>query len=475
MGTLSRAVGRRDLTSGPVVRNLLWLAAPVAVGMVLHALYNLVDAFWLGKWSKQALAAPGVSMPFFFFVIAFGTGLSTAGTALVAQHTGAGRHREADRAAAQTILLLCGLAVILGGPMLVLAPQLLRLARVPADVAPKAAVYLRILLPGLPLMAVTISYAAILRALGDTVTVVLIGVAANALNMVLDPVLIFGLAGAPSLGIGGAALATLTSQCIGAAACYALLRRHHGGLTITWADLRPDWPVLRKAFSVGLPVAVSNSVTSVGFAVFQTMINSLGTVVIGAFTIGFRVIHFFNVPSQAMAVAAAPVVGQALGAGKPALARRAVLVSAGLVAAVMFLPLAFLIWKGQLVARAFVNDPEVIAESRNFFLIVPASSYFFGVLMVLMAAFYGSGHTRPVMVLAILRLWVLRVPAGYLLAFVAGWGSRGVYAGMAIGNVTCALVAFWLFCTVRWQRAVVPTGDQQPEELPRTPAERAGE
>ena len=461
-GTRIQAAGRRDLTSGSLVRNLLTLAVPVALGTVLHSLYSLVDAFWLGRWSTQALAAPGVCMPLFFFVVAFGMGLGHAGTALISQHTGAGNHRDAERAAAQVLLMLCATAVLVGTPMFLLTSQVLRLVKAPPDVAPQALVYLRILMPGLPLVALTIGYSAVLRGLGDTVTVVVITALANVLNLVLDPLLIFGWGGMPRLGVGGAALASLISQSVGAMACYVLLRRGHRGLRITRGDLKPDLPIIRQALSIGLPMAVSNSSASIGFAVFQTMVNSLGSTVVGAFTIGLRVTHFFNVPSQAMAMAAAPVVGQALGARKPGLARRAVLTSALLVAAVMCLPMAFLIWKGQLVARAFVADPNVIAESRVFFLTVPASSYFFGVLMVLMAAFYGSGHTRPAMVLSIIRLWAVRLPLAYVLGFVLNWGSLGVYIGMVTGNIVCAFVAFWLFWSGNWQRAVVRTSSGGP-------------
>jgi len=431
--------------------------------MVLHAFYNLIDAFWLGKLGRQALAAPGVCMPVFFFVIAFGMGLGHAATAMVAQHAGAGRHRKADHAAAQVLLLLCAFAGVLAVPMMIAAPRLLTLARVPRDVVGPATTYLRVLMPGLPLIAFTIGYAAVLRALGDTITALLVGAAANVLNVVLDPLLIFGWAGVPAMGVGGAALATLISQLVAALACCVLVRRRHLGLRILPADLKPDWPVIRKAVAIGIPMAVSNSSNSLGFAVFQVMINTLGTAVVGAFTLGFRVIHLFSVPGQAMAMAAAPVVGQALGAGKPRLARRAVLLSAALVGGMMVTPLAFLIWQGQLVARLFVTDPEVVTEARMFFLVVPASSYFFGVLMVLGAAFLGSGHTRPVMMISIVRTWVLRLPLAYVLYKYLELGAIGIYLGMVGSNILAALLAFWLFWAGGWQSAVVSAAAVEPE------------
>jgi len=448
---------KRDLTAGSLPATLFGLAWPIAVGTILHASYSLWDAYWLGKVSKEVLAAPAASMPFQFFGIAFGMGFASAGTALVAQHTGAGNHRQADHAAGQTILILCGLITALALPIALFAPQLFALFRVPSEVQPQGLSYLRIVMAGMPLMAFAMSYGSVLRALGDTLTVVIIGLIANAANVVLDPILIRGWGPIPSLGATGAALATVNARLLEAVACYYFLRRGRAGLHIKLSDLKPDWPVIRRTLSVGLPAAIANSSNSVGFAVYTAMVNSLGTVVMGATFIGFRIIHFFRVPAESMAMAAAPVVGQALGAGKPQLARRAVWASTMGVAAAMFLPFLLLTLGGRTVAALFVDDAGVVAEARRFFYLVPLSSYCFGVLMVLMAAFYGSGHTRPVMALSLIRLWGLRIPIAYVLAFKCGMGSLGLYTGMATANIVAAGLAVSLFVKGGWQSAIVET------------------
>ena len=429
----------------------------MAADSAIRSLYNLADAFWLGRWGKAGLAAPGVSMPFFFIAIAFGMGFGNAGTSVVSQYTGAKRYRQADRAAAQTLLLLCGLALLFAVPLIVFTPQLLNLAQVPADARAQAVPYLRVLSFGMPFIAFNIAYGSILRALGDTVTVLIIGGINNVINIVLDPFLIFGWGGLPEMGAAGAAVAGLISVGIGSVISYIFLRRGRAGLRVRLRDFKPDWPILRRILSIGFPAALNNSSTSVGFTILQVMINTLGTTVIGAFTVGFRVIFFFNIPTYAMSAAAAPVVGQSLGAGRPRLARRSVWLSAGLIAAIMFLPAVLLTWQGGTVAAAFSDSPGVVREARKFFLLMPLSSYFFGVLMVLMAAFYGSGHTRPAMVVGLLRSFALRLPIAYGLAFLAGWGSMGIYAGWITGNVTCALLTLYLFYRGGWETPTVET------------------
>ncbi len=452
---------KRDLTSGSLGWHLFRLAAPTALGSVMHSLYNLVDAFWLGKAGRVPLAAPGLAAPLFFIVVSVGYGFGIGGTALVSQYTGAGRAEEAERAAGQTILLLCTIVLCMALPVILLAPHLLRLFQAPDEALATASIYLRIFMLGLPFMAFTMAYGSVLRALGDTITVVVALTMGHVANLVLDPILIFGWGRIPAMGAGGAALASVMGQALSAVLCFVSLRMGRAGLRLRWCDMRPDWPMLKRAAAVGLPAAVSSGINSGGYAAFQIIINTLGTTVVTAMTVGWRVLHFFNWPMHAISSAATPIVGQALGAGKPEQARRVVTMSARLFGIGMLVPTALLMWHGKAVARFFIDDAEVVAEAGRFFLVVPASTYCFGMLMVLMAAFYGSGHTRVAMAVSIVRVVVVRLPVAFLLAYACGLGSTGAFLGMVSGNVVAAGLALWLFLRGGWQTAVVHEGDER--------------
>jgi putative MATE family efflux protein len=448
------------------------MALPILAGMALNSLYSLVDAFWLGKMrvgAREALAAVGPTAALTFIVVAFGMGFGSGGTALVAQHTGAKRPRQADQAAGQTLLLLTLVTTVMAALMFIFAPQMLSLLQTPAEVKPQALAFLRILLIGMPFIAFNIGYGSALRALGDTLTMVMVGVCTNLLNFGLSPLLIFGWGPVPAMGIRGAATVGAFAEVLTAVSCVVLLRRGRSGLRLTWADFRPNKQIIRQIFRIGLPAGVSMSSNSLGFLVLQGMINSLGTTVMGAYTIGSRITEIFGIPASALAMSTAPVVGQALGAGKPEVARRAVRTSVTLFAFGMLAPYVLIMAEGHIVARAFIRDARVIAEAGRFFLIVPASNYFFNVLMVLMSAFYGSGHTRPIMVISLLRQWVLRVPMALLLGFVAGWGSFGIYFGLAGANVIAAVLAWRVFSMGEWERGVVPSRTETPDAAPAAP------
>jgi putative MATE family efflux protein len=455
---------KSDLVSGSLARNIARLALPVAAGVVMHALYGMVDVFWLGKLGEgdeaaRAIAAPGVSFPFVWLSVSFAMGFGTAGTAVVAQYMGAGKRHKADTAAAQMFTILMAIVCTLGLPLLIFAPRLFALFQVPEDAIAICSTYARIILSGLPVMVIAIGYGAVMRALGDSLTPVLIQAGGNVLNTILDPVFIFGLGPVPMMRSSGAATATLISQVAAAAVCIYLLLRGRNGLRIAPRDLRPDWPVIRRMAAVGLPTAIGNSSMALGYGMFQIILNSLGTVVISATTVGFRVIHLLMSPGEALTTAVTPVVGQALGAGKPEVAHRAVSGSSKVLAVVLLPATIFLTWQHGFVARLLVKNPEVAAETSKLLLWMPLSMYLFYVTLVLLAAFYGSGHTKPAMVVHVLRLWGLRFPLAFLLAKVLLLGSSGAYAAMVIGNVVSAVISIWLFRRGKWKSAVVVTRD----------------
>ena len=470
-GTLLE-IQRPDLTTGSLPRTLLTMALPIMATQVLGSLYSLTDMFWLGKMAvgaKESLAAVGPTGALMFVVVAFGMGFGSGGTALVSQHTGAKRPRDADIAAAQNMLLLACATSLVAGLVFALAPQVLRLLQTPPEVMPQALPFLRILLCGTPFIAFNIGYGSALRALGDTRTVLLIQLGANLINFGLDPVLIFGLGPFPMMGIRGAAIVTLFSSILTAVISIILLRRGRSGLKLTLSDFHPNFPVIRMIYDIGLPAGVSMSSNSLGFLVLQGMINKLGATVMGAFTVGSRITEIIGVPAGALAMSTAPVVGQALGAGKPEVARRAVRISVMMYSLGMLLPQALVMLEGHVVARAFTHDAGIIEEAGRFFVLVPASNYCFNIFMVVMSAFYGSGHTRPIMVVSLLRQWVLRIPVCIVLCFgwwfVPSYGSQGLYAGLVVGNVISAAVAWWMFRMGTWEKPVVPVRKADPKEL----------
>ncbi|MFO7627530.1 MAG: MATE family efflux transporter [Candidatus Fermentibacteraceae bacterium] len=440
-----------DMTRGSVTGKLLRLAWPVMAAHLLQTLYNLADAFWLGKLGRQSLVAPTISMNVVFIAMALAMGLGSAGTTLVSQFRGAGRDDLARRAGGQTFLILSVIGLILGVIGLVFAPAILRLLNTPQDAFSETQTYLTWILAGLPLMFPFFVYQGISTGLGNTVGPLQVSLVTVILNALLDPLLIFGAGPIPALGVTGAAAATVFCHSLASVIGTVRLFRGHSGFRLTAASLRPEAKTISRLLSIGLPVSLGQAGTSLGFTVLLGIVNSFGSAVTAAFGVGNRIIHLALVPAMGLSQANAAAVGQCLGAGLPARAAKSTyraLLVIGLLLLPITVPMFFL---GGAISGLFVNDPAVMEVSRNMFRITTPSVYAFGFVTVLFGSFQGSGFTLPVMVLNMARLWVMRIPLAYYLAFHTTMGMDGLWWAMFVSNVLTALAGGVWFAAGTWK------------------------
>ncbi|MCB1184149.1 MATE family efflux transporter [bacterium] len=450
----------RDMTTGPMTRHLMAVAWPVSVSFLVQTLYNLVDAFWLGKLGKTALVAPTITMNIVFVGIALAMGLGQAGTTLVSQYKGAGRPGRMAAAAGQSMVLQMVAGSLFAVVGLVFAGPLLRLLQTPPDAFADSLVYMRWILVGVPLMFLFHTYQSILFGLGDTVGPMRVNLISVAVNVVLDPILIFGWGPVPAMGVAGAAAATVIAR--GLASLLALRELLAGdGFRIRARDLRWDGALLLRLLRIGLPLSVGSTATSLGFTLLIGIVNGFGSSVTAAFGVGHRVILMVSVPAMALGQANATAVGQNLGAGKPDRASLSVRRSAFLITAFL-LPLTTLTYFfGSHVTHWFVADPEVVAYGADLFRITSFSVFAFSLILVLFGAFQGSGRTVPVMVVNTGRLWAVRIPVTLLLTQVWHWGPNGLWWAMNLSNLIAGTAAFAWFLRGDWKSAVIEQDDAE--------------
>jgi putative MATE family efflux protein len=458
----------RDLTRGPLARNLFAVAWPGAVSSLLQTLYNLADAFWLGKLGKAALAAPTVTMHISFISFSVAMGLGVGGTTLVSQYKGAGRPAEMSRAAGQTLALLMGAGVAIGLLGLAFSAPLLRLLQTPPDAYAGTLVFLRWILAGVPFTFVFFVFSSISTGLGDTLAPLRINLITVALNAILDPILIFGWGPVPPLGVGGAALATTFCQMLSAAMGLQRLMHSEGGLRLNSADLRWHKPTILRILKIGVPMSLGQTGTALGFTVLIGVVNTFGSAVTAAFGVGNRIINMAMAPAMGLSQACAAAVGQNLGAQRPDRAAQAVWTGARMLTAIL-LPITVLtFFFGDAISRVFINDPEVVQYGRDLFQVTSFSVFAFGFVLVLLGAFRGSGHTVPVMVLNMARLWGVRVPGAWFLAKTLRLGPAGIWWAMFVSNMATAIAAAIWFSTGTWKRTAIET-EAEPKVLDQAP------
>ena len=432
------------LTEGPILGTLFRLAWPIMLSNLAQTLYNLIDALWLGRLGKEALAAPTLAWPIIFLVISIGAGLGVAGTALVAQYTGARAQREAEHAAGQTFLFLLAAGSLLGLGGFLAAGPILRLMGPELRVFLLARAYMQIIFVSLPLMFLFFAFNALLQGWG-------------------------GLGPFPRWGVVGAAAATALSRTLFVGYAVWLLFSGRVGIRLRKRALVPEFGMLAKLVRIGLPASVGQSGTALGFSVLMGIVARCGTATIGAFGIGNRVIGLALMPAIGLGQATTTMVGQNLGGEKPRRAGATAWAGLGAIFAILAVAGVLVIVLRYEFVRAFIADPEVIAHGAELFQIVALSLPFAGALQVIIGTYQGACRTLYSMFFSLFRLWGLRIPLAYWLG--GRLGSEGIWWAMNLSNLGAALLAFAFFLTGNWKGRVI----ERPATLTPTEAFDSGE
>ena len=458
-----RAPTREEILGGPILPTMFRIGGPAVLSSLIFTLYNLADAFWIGRLPAEeagaAVAGIQVSWPIVWFLISFVAGFGGAAvSSFVSQYIGAGRFHEANRAFNQLFSVAVFSGIALGILGFAISPWLLGLLVPEGGVAKAANLYIAVIFLGLPFMLIPGLFHFGLAATGDTITPLLVNGGGTLLNILLDPFFVLGWAGLPRMGIVGAAYATLISQAVATAAGTVILARGQGHLRLVLGEMRPDWGFVLRALRVGMPAAVGQSSVALGFVVLTGVIGRLpnAEAALAGYGIGDRVLGLLFILTDGLSVGLTTMVGQALGAERYDRARELVRKGLSLLFGLLAME-ALVLWmlRKPLVELFIPGREDVIAVGAEFIAIFAAGMPFLGAFFSAQAIFRGAGHNVPTMILGILRLWALRIPLSYVFAFPLGWGDTGVWWGMSLSNVISGLAALGLLWSGTWQRRVV--------------------
>ncbi|MFC5368200.1 MATE family efflux transporter [Salinirubrum litoreum] len=446
------------------------LAWPIIVTELLQVAYNLADTFWLGRYSTDALAAISLAFPLIFLFISVGGGFTVAGSTLVAQYTGAQSEGSAGTVAGQTLSFITLIAVTVGvagflltDPMLSVLPSS---AGTGADVIPLAGEYMSVFFLGLPFLFGFFVFSALMRGYGNTRAPMVVMAVSVLVNVVIDPILIFGWFGAPELGVQGAALATIISRGIATVIGVYILFGTSAGPSVSVADFRPKIEYVRQIVRIGVPSAVEQSATALGFITLTVMVISFAPEVVAAYGLGNRLTSLIFLPALGLGRATNTIVGQNLGARKPERAERAVYLAASVGAGVMVVAGVVAYFFAEPIVSIFVGTTGADAVATVQFSVeyvrIRAFEFgFIGVLQVVLGAYRGAGNTKTALAFSLVALWLGRVPIVYLLSFEYGFAETGIWIGMAVGQILGAILAAAWFTRGTWKRSVIDAGSEE--------------
>lgn len=440
-------------TEGPIIKSLFALAVPIVFANILQTAYQLTDTFWVGKLGAEAVAAVSLSFPIIFLMISLGGGLAIAGTILVAQYTGKKDKEQANYVAAQTLLMMAIVSIVVSIVGYQISEPIMTLMGAEPEVLPGAVSYLQVSFIGLVFMFAYFVFQSLMRGVGDVKTPLYIVLGTVLLNLILDPLFINGWGPIPAYGVTGAALATIGTQGIAAIVGLIMLFSGKYEVHLERKNLRIDFPLIKRMFLLGFPSSIEQSTRALGMTIMSFLVAGFGTITVASYGIGTRILSFVIIPAMGLAMATSTLVGQNIGAGKTDRAEKISQLSAGL---------GFIILSGLAVLTYFFAEPltaafipgdqEVISMGSQFVKIMAVSFGFIGLQQTLNGTFMGSGNTMISMVLSIVSLWVFRFPLAYILSYHTSLGAEGIWWSFPIGSALGAISAFVVYKSGGWKK-----------------------
>ncbi|MFD2518439.1 MATE family efflux transporter [Salinimicrobium flavum] len=443
---------KNKYTEGRIFNSLFSLAVPIILANILQTAYQLIDTFWLGRLGANAVAAVSISFPLLFLVLSIGSGLTLAGTVLVSQYKGGGNQKMVDFNSSQTISLIFFISLLLSLLSYHVADPLMKIIGAGPEILDSAVSYFKVSSIGFVFLFMFFAFQSLMRGIGNVMLPVYIVLFTVFLNLVLDPLFIYGYGPIPEYGVAGAAIASIITQALSAAIGLWILFRGKSGIKIHFSEMRPHLSTLTKIVNLGIPASIEQSTRALGMTMMVVLVTSFGSEVVAAYGIGARILSFIVIPALGLAIATTSLVGQNIGAIKIKRAEKV----ANLSSQIAFFGLTgmgmiMFYFAEPLTAFFIPNDPDVIQDAAYFIKVMAPSFGLLGVQQVLNGVFNGAGFTKASMLISILNLWIIRFPLAFLLSYNTLLGYEGIWWAFPVSNAVAAIVAFIYFKKGYWK------------------------
>jgi putative MATE family efflux protein len=446
----------QSFTTGSIDRAIFLLAIPMILEMSMESLFAIVDVFYISRLNdNDALATVTLTESLLTLVYSLGIGLSMGATAMVARRIGEKDVAAARVAGVQAIYIGVGLSLLISFFGLWFAKDLLVLMGANEQILAKHSGYTLWMLGGNATILFLFLINGIFRGAGDAALAMRTLIISNGLNILLDPLFIFGFGPVPAFGVEGAAIATNIGRGVGVVYQLYHLFKGPGVIKINAQHLIIQWPIVKSLIQVSAGGTGQFLIGSASWIFLVRIISSFGSMALAGYSIGIRIIVFAILPAWGLANAAATLVGQNLGAGQSDRAERSVwrtgffnLLFMVLVTVLFYLfahPLVSFFTKDQVVIRHGVQCLQVVCLGYIF--------YAYG--MVVNQAFNGAGDTRTPTILSLFGFWAFQIPLAYLLAKPLGMETMGVYIAIVVAESAMAIVAILLFRRGDWKRVKI--------------------
>jgi putative MATE family efflux protein len=446
-----RPVGNRDWTQGPVVNNLLLLSWPMIIMESLFVVSQVVDMIWIGRLGPSSIAAVGIANIVVMLVMSMDFGLIVGVRAMVARFVGAGEMKMANHVAAQALVLSASWGAMMMTIGIILAGPIMSIFGLEEEVVSQGMEYMRFMFAGWIAMDLLVMSLYVIQSAGDTIRPMMIEGTLRIIHVTLCPFLVLGIGIFPRMGVGGAALSNVISQCLGAVLCLWLLFGGYTRLHLSRADFRVDVNVIWRILKIGVPALVMNFQRSFGTFILTWLIAPFGTLAVAAHSLASRLEMFVMMPGYALGMGAGVLVGQNLGAIQPERAEKSAWMAVGILQAFMTICSALVLVWAENIMGIFTTDSDLLGLGGTFIRITSATFFVMSVATVLQSCIASAGDTVPNMIISIAVMWLAQIPVAYLMSRYTGLGVYGIRWSIVVSTLVGTIVYFAYFRTGRWK------------------------
>ncbi len=440
----------KDLTTGKIGPGIFKFALPMLIGQMFQQLYTFVDQIIVGNFlGKEALAAVGASFPIIFTLVALVIGIASGGTVVISQFFGAKDYKMVKRAIDTVFILLFGAAIILTALGFPFIEQIFRLMQLPEELMEMGVSYLSVYVGGLILFFGYNGIASVLRGMGDSITPLYFLILATVLNIGLDLLFIVVL----EWGVAGAAWATLVAQGTAFIVAALYLNRTHPLIKFDITNFSFDKKVFRDSMRIGLPTGLQHTFVALGMMALMGIVNTFGTNVTAAYTAAGRLDSLAVIPAMVFAQALATYVGQNMGAGKLERVNRGLWTTLFMSSVVSLVMTAVVIIFKYPLMGWFTQDTEVIQIGGDYLTIVTSFYLIFTSMFIFGSVMRGAGDTLIPMFITLFSLWLIRIPAAFLLS--SKFGETGIWWSIPTGWTMGLVLTLIYYRMGRWKSKVV--------------------
>lgn len=442
--TSSSGKFENNLLHGNITRNIFNLALPIITAHLFANIFYIVDMIYVGRIGPTALAAVSMGAVLMSLVWTMLIGLAIGASSLTARYYGSRNMEMVEKIAHHSMLLTLIVSLFLFVFGLFGTPLLLRLLGGSPEVVELGTVYTRIVFSGAAGLLFMFIINSIFRGCGDVKTPMIIIGITSLINIILDPLLIFGIGPFPELGVKGAAIATVIGQGIGAILNIIILFKGYSRVKLSRLFFKPEAKLLKTIIGISLPGSLQNFYHTLSGLILMRLVSTFGTPAIAAYGIGIRLDIMVMLPGWAIGAAVATIVGQNLGANQPERAEKTAWQGAGMYFVLLFAVCTAMWFGSSNVISLFNNDPFVVDIGNNYIRIVAIGYVFLSLSLILTMAMNGAGYTFVPMLLIAISYFLFRVPIAFILSKYLGMNTNGIWIAVSGSFILqAALVVTW--------------------------------